>query len=262
MSWKRIAAMVASAPMVLWLSACVLLYFAQDLLLYPRPAPRPIEGARRVDQVQSEQTDVEVPVAWYGDAPTGVVWFHGNGEQLADSVYMAPPFVQRGIGFSAIEHAGYGLSAGQGPDEASILAGARAGMERIGGKPACVGWSLGSGVAARMASEGRCSSLVLLSPYKAIVDVAADQYWMFPVRALIHDGYETRSFAADLEVPTLIVHGRSDRLIPVEHGRALAQMIPDAEYIEVEGGHLIGGDAEVLARVAEWVVEQNGKAIY
>ncbi len=41
-----------------------------------------------------------------------------------------------------------------------------------------------------------------------------------------------------LEVPTLVMHGRADPLIPVEHGEATAAAIPDAQLITVEGwGH-------------------------
>lgn len=38
--------------------------------------------------------------------------------------------------------------------------------------------------------------------------------------------------------PTLIVHGSDDHILPVEHGKKLAEMIPHAKYAEYEGlGH-------------------------
>lgn len=41
-----------------------------------------------------------------------------------------------------------------------------------------------------------------------------------------------------LDVPTLVLHGSADGLIPPEHGRRLAASIPDAVYHEIEGwGH-------------------------
>jgi non-heme chloroperoxidase len=46
-------------------------------------------------------------------------------------------------------------------------------------------------------------------------------------------------FRADVEkidVPTLIIHGTSDRIVPIEPtGRAFAKMLPSATYIEIEG---------------------------
>ncbi|MFC7142753.1 alpha/beta fold hydrolase [Halosimplex aquaticum] len=40
----------------------------------------------------------------------------------------------------------------------------------------------------------------------------------------------------DLELPTLVLHGTDDRVLPVENGRLLADQIPDARLVEVEGG--------------------------
>ncbi len=38
-----------------------------------------------------------------------------------------------------------------------------------------------------------------------------------------------------LDVPTLVVHGENDTLIPREAGRLTAQLVPGAEYLEIEG---------------------------
>jgi pimeloyl-ACP methyl ester carboxylesterase len=41
-----------------------------------------------------------------------------------------------------------------------------------------------------------------------------------------------------LSIPTLVLHGTADTLIPVQAGRHTAQSIPGAEYLEIEGwGH-------------------------
>lgn len=37
------------------------------------------------------------------------------------------------------------------------------------------------------------------------------------------------------EIPTLIIHGEGDRILPVGHGRALAEAMPHATYVEPEG---------------------------
>ncbi|MBR7742751.1 alpha/beta fold hydrolase [Phycicoccus sp. BSK3Z-2] len=41
---------------------------------------------------------------------------------------------------------------------------------------------------------------------------------------------------ADVTVPTLVVHGTTDPLFPLEHGRALAAEIPGARLLELTGG--------------------------
>ena len=43
----------------------------------------------------------------------------------------------------------------------------------------------------------------------------------------------------DLHVPTLVVHGTADEVVPIEHGRLLAALIPDAAHLWLDGvGHV------------------------
>ena len=68
--------------------------------------------------------------------------------------------------------------------------------------------------------------------------------------ALIRMAYEidARSILPTVSVPTLVVHRSGDRIVPVEHGRYVAQHIRGAKYVELPGrDHTYWtGDAEVL----------------
>ena len=54
----------------------------------------------------------------------------------------------------------------------------------------------------------------------------------------------------EVRTPTLVIHGDSDTLLPIEHGRDIAARIPGARMVEVEGmGHdLEGGGGEIAMR--------------
>jgi pimeloyl-ACP methyl ester carboxylesterase len=58
--------------------------------------------------------------------------------------------------------------------------------------------------------------------------------------------HDTRSRLHELEgLPTLVLHGLDDRLVPPDHGRELARSIPGARLVEIPGaGHLLATDAE------------------
>lgn len=47
---------------------------------------------------------------------------------------------------------------------------------------------------------------------------------------------DVRGIASSIHVPTLILHARDDQVCHVENGRFLAREIPDARYVELEGG--------------------------
>jgi pimeloyl-ACP methyl ester carboxylesterase len=51
-------------------------------------------------------------------------------------------------------------------------------------------------------------------------------------------GYDARRRLNDVRVPTLVLHGRRDRIVPGAEGRELASLIPGAEFGLMPGGHL------------------------
>jgi pimeloyl-ACP methyl ester carboxylesterase len=42
--------------------------------------------------------------------------------------------------------------------------------------------------------------------------------------------------AADIKVPTLVIHGTSDPLFPVKHGEVFANIVPGARLLRIDGG--------------------------
>jgi pimeloyl-ACP methyl ester carboxylesterase len=55
---------------------------------------------------------------------------------------------------------------------------------------------------------------------------------------------------SSIAVPTLVIHGTADPAFPLEHGKALAEEIPTATLLALEGaGHGVDrADWETIAR--------------
>ncbi len=67
---------------------------------------------------------------------------------------------------------------------------------------------------------------------------------------------DIRQVLPSIRVPTLVLHRTGDRGIPVEDGRYLAEHIPGAKYVELEGiDHLfsIGNADEILDEIEEFL---------
>jgi 3-oxoadipate enol-lactonase len=61
--------------------------------------------------------------------------------------------------------------------------------------------------------------------------------------------------------PTLVLHGAEDLLVPPANGRALAEAIADAEYLELEGAaHLYATDQPDTDRAVARFLEARGSA--
>lgn len=63
--------------------------------------------------------------------------------------------------------------------------------------------------------------------------------------------------ARQIRVPTLVIHGRDDRTVPLEAGRELAALIPDAVFEIVDGGHQqgTGNGVESRTRILEFLAD-------
>jgi class 3 adenylate cyclase len=76
-------------------------------------------------------------------------------------------------------------------------------------------------------------------------------------------GIDVRPILPAVRVPTLVLHRRTDALVPVASGRALAAQIPGAKYIEyASGNHMFwSGDVEaMLGDIEEFVTGHRESA--
>ena len=107
-----------------------------------------------------------------------------------------------------------------------------------------MGQSLGTGVAARLAAEladagAPPEALILVSPFRSVARLFDEAVPLLPLGLAVRDRFDTEALAGRIRSEVLIVHGERDQLIPIEHGRALAQLLgPRAKLVSVPGaGH-------------------------
>ena len=73
---------------------------------------------------------------------------------------------------------------------------------------------------------------------------------------VIPDGGRSREPLSSVAAPTLVIHGTADPMFPIEHGAALADEIPDARLMALEGaGH--GVDRGDWASIAGAILEHT-----
>jgi hypothetical protein len=232
----------------LYAGFAALTYFGQSRVLYPAPktGDEPImDGARLTEATGNLGRKVH---AFFSPPPEAdgvtVAHFHGNGEELADLIPLAWAFRRAQLGFFAVEYPGYGLAKDYEPSEMNLYADAEAALWHLHnglGVPTDTvvlqGQSLGSGVATEMARRGHGTRLILISPFTSIPDLAARLVPVLPVRWLIRDRYDNASKAKELSLPVLIVHGTEDEIVPVDMGRRLTDLFPNADGVFVDGAH-------------------------
>jgi alpha-beta hydrolase superfamily lysophospholipase len=185
--------------------------------------------------------------AFYAPAPAGaatVVHFHGNGEELMHQEQLLQGLSARGLGVLAVEYPGYGMDRSGSANEANLYLAAECALKHLQdvlGVPSrsivLQGQSLGTAIAVEMATRGHGAGLILISPFTSMEHMAGIVLPFLPNRFLVRDRYDSLAKASALQLPTLIVHGTQDEVIPFAMGERLSKTLTNARFIPIEGGH-------------------------
>lgn len=174
-----------------------------------------------------------------------ILYFGGNATSLAGSVWVLEHLRgEEDVGLAVFAYRGYDGSDGR-PTQRRLIADGVAAvkeLETLGMDPSrlvIVGQSLGSGVATQVAAslqeKGRAlGGLVLVSPFTSVPRVAREHVPCAP-SCLFPDRWKTIRRAPELRLPALVIHGRKDTIIPVEHGEAVAAALPGARFVPIGG---------------------------
>jgi len=234
--WLRIflwcAGVYGAIVLVAWLVQSRLVYLPDPTRIDPREL-----GLAGVEERWLTAPDGIRVISWHAPARAGqptLLYFHGNGGNLANRAWVIRRYMAEGVGVYMMSYRGYSGSGGR-PSEVANMADARlayADLRSRGVSDANVvlyGESLGTGVAARLATESTAAALILEAPYTAIVEIGAQQFPFLPVRWIMTERYETSSLIGRVRIPLLVVHGEADRVIPVDMGRAVFASATQAE---------------------------------
>jgi fermentation-respiration switch protein FrsA (DUF1100 family) len=175
-------------------------------------------------------------------APPAALLFHGQGGNRSWEYPLANALAHHGVSVFIAEYRGFAGGDGT-PDEAGIAIDARAARDALAVQPGVdpdrvvyVGYSLGTGVATRLATEVAPKALLLLAPYTSLPDIAWERLPGIPYHLLMRDQYDTRSRIPSIDVPLLVVIGTRDEVVPNEQSRRIYELARRPErLVALEG---------------------------
>ncbi len=187
--------------------------------------------------------------AWYVPAASrngservpAVIFMHGNAEFIDDWPTDLNGFRRMGMSLLLVEYPGYGRSEGM-PSQRTVMEAVTAGYDWLVDRSdidstriVTMGRSLGGGPAVALAEQRSVRAIILQSPFSSVGAIAWSAYRLPPF--LVLDRFDNRRALASFEGPVLIVHGRSDEVIPHKNGVILAEAAENAELITLECRH-------------------------
>jgi fermentation-respiration switch protein FrsA (DUF1100 family) len=222
---------------IIYAALCLVFYFGQDFFFF-RPERLPswfkYQYPFPFTEVNFEMEDGGSVNALHFQVPNskGVVFYiKGNSRSIKGWGKFAKDFVGKGFDFFILDYRGFGKSRGRRTEEIlySDLQQVYKWLAEQYGETNIVlyGRSLGSGLAARIASWNRPQMLLLDCPYYSFLHhIKRYGFWM-PVSWLLRYHIRTDRFIKKVKCPVYILHGDRDRLIPYRQSVQLQQLAPD-----------------------------------
>lgn len=180
-----------------------------------------------------------------------VIYLHGNGGTIHGRIGMLEKIRKMGHSVIGVSYRGYLLSTGS-PSQEGLFEDAetvyRFVTENRGYKPEQVivfGRSLGSAIAIDLVSKRETKGLIAVSPFtsgKELFDAkGASSFIKKKDLSKVDTLYQNQTKTHRISVPTLVIHGTEDKVVPFELGmRLFDTFVADDKniFVPVEGaGH-------------------------
>ncbi len=199
-------------------------------LFFPQPRTRPPPPNAKDLLLEVDGATLHLRLHGPSDARL-LLLFHGNGETASDWDDFAPMFT-RHVQLAVAEYRGYGRSTGTPTiqrlfDDAEKLFDALRGLSTS--PPMVMGRSLGSAPAWHLVQRrGDQLAGVLIDSGFSDVDAFARRRGLEPssLSADERRALDPLEKARGVKVPTLLIHGTNDTLIPPAEAQRLAEVIP------------------------------------
>lgn len=229
---------------------CLLVWWGADRVVFQPPPAGYDDGP---DLVRLATADGDTVAALHLPNPRAeftVLFAHGNAEDVGWSRPFFEELRRAGFSVLAFDYPGYGTSTGR-PSERGAYRAADAAYAHLaatlGIPPERIivhGRSLGGAVAVELVRRRPAAGLVLESTFTSTAAV-------LPARIVPFDRFATLPKLRDVRVPTLVIHGTRDEVIPFAHGERILTALPGPkEAFWVDGaGH---NDLALVAGEPYW----------
>jgi fermentation-respiration switch protein FrsA (DUF1100 family) len=248
------------------------------LLFHPRPDWGSLTPSPSAEDILIQvEEDVVVGARFYlaGEGAPNILFFHGNGEIVADYEEIGLSYLAMGINFLPVDYRGYGRSSGKPTitammrDSHVIFDYAHNWLTGRGytGPLIVMGRSLGSASALELSVHYRDqvegliieSGFAYTKPFLGILGIDMEALGIKE-----EEGFRNRDKISSFDKPTLIIHAENDHIIPFTEGQALYGACParDKRLVMIPGANhndiFLRGMREYMEAVKEFA-ERVGK---
>ena len=171
-----------------------------------------------------------------------IIYCHGNAGSIASWGYRAFDYLPYNYDVLLWDYRGYGKSTGKIKNEKVLHNDAEfvyQEMQKRYDKSQIifVGISLGTGIAAKLASKYPSKLLMLITPYFNFKHTVDHHYPIIPTSIMLKYRIKTNEYLNEVNCPIYLIHGTEDETVPYESSVKLKHLFPyKIELTTIEGG--------------------------
>jgi len=215
----RVLKVVAGVYMLI----CILLFFFQEKLIF---LPQQLEpGYRFTFENKFEELSIKTvdnkilsAVLFKANSSKGVLFYlHGNAGSLSSWGNVAKTYTDMNYDVFMLDYPGYGKSEGSIEGQTKLFQDIQAAYDTLKTKYTedriiVLGYSIGTGLAAKIASDNHPRMLILQAPYYNLTDMMKHTFPIIPTFILKYK-FETNNYIRKCTMPIIIFHGDQDEVI-------------------------------------------------
>ena len=212
-----------SLLILFYIVLCAGLYFFQErLIFFPDkldkdhkfPFNQPFEEVN----IQTRDGKLLNALLFMADSAKGLVFYlHGNAGSVDSWGEVAERYTSLHYNVFVLDYPGYGKSEGSIKSKAQLFDAIQTAYDEMKKRfqedsIVVLGYSIGTGPAAKLAATNRPKLLILQAPYYSMTDMMRRTYPFIPTFLLRYQ-LQTSEYLKDCKMPVVIFHGDQDEVI-------------------------------------------------
>ena len=201
---------------------CVVLFFFQEkLIFFPEKLGKDFKfnfpGKFEELSIPTGKSTFLSAVLFKSDSSKGLIFYlHGNAGSINSWGDVAKTYTDLAYDVFLLDYRGYGKSEGSITSQEQLFEDLQIAYNAIKerydeSKIVVLGYSIGTGPAAKIASANEPKLLILQAPYFSLTDMMRHNYPIFPTFLLKYK-FRTDQFIKDCKMPVVIFHGDQDEV--------------------------------------------------
>lgn len=247
----------------MYIILCTLMYFLQEkMIFHPDKLAADYKFEFKQDfrewNIKTKDDELLNGILFKSENTKGIIFYlHGNAGSLASWGNVAKIYTDRNYDCYMIDYPGYGKSSGKIKSQDQLFDALQTAYDSLKLHYAenniiVLGYSIGTGPAAKLASTNNPKLLILQAPYYSLTDMMKINYPIIP-RFLLKYKFPTNELIKECKMQIVIFHGDKDEVIDYHSSVRLKELMKPTDKLITLTGQTHNG----MGKNTEYLRELN-----